>query len=586
MTASARNTFTRTSKLASKVFLTFLSVMLILSQQAPVIAQDSGRANLVVLIVADQFPYNFLARYKDKFQAGGLRMLMDQGAHYPSCTFKCATTHAAVGASIISSGAHPWNTAVVGNTWYSRSRKGPTSATTDDAELIGANGTAGSCKINGTTIGDQMKLATNGRSKVFTIGTDESQSLLLAGRLANNAYWIDNKTGNMVTSAKYGRTLTSWVKAFNDSHPCEKYLGKPWQRLLPENQYAASTKDDYPYERSGPGDGKIFPHVIQPGSPSANQAYYEPFVNTPFANQVAIEFAREAVEKEFLGQHPDPDLLILNLGAGENLVQAYGPYSQEAEDLVLRMDQSLAQLFQFINDKVGFNKTTIIFTASHGSPSIPEFSKERGLDAGRIDPKVFTSFLDSKLDSQVGQEDWIEAFDPPNLYLNLDAIDRQKLRQPDVESLVGRIAHSVPGIGEVFTAWQLYTNQPPNSPLSDAVRRAYYFGRSGEVYVTPKPGFVFSTESTGTGYGSPFSYDAQVPLLLFGAGIKPGKYAANVSPADIAPTISALLGIETPSDTEGTPLAEVITSQTIQSAPRQEIKPVVEEDDKNKRKRK
>jgi predicted AlkP superfamily pyrophosphatase or phosphodiesterase len=538
------------------------------------------------LIVADQFPYNFLARYKDKFQSGGLRLLMDQGAQYPSCTYKCATTHSAVGASIISSGAHPWNTAVVGNTWYSRSKKGPTSATTDDAELIGANGTAGSCKLSGTTIGDQMKLATNGRSKVFAIGTEQSPSLLLAGRLANNAFWIDPKTGNMVTSAKYGRTLTGWVKAFNDTHPADKYLGKPWQRLLPENQYAASTKDDYPYERSAPGDGKVFPHVIQAGSQSAGQDYYEHFVNSPFANQTAIEFAREAVEKEFLGQHPDPDLLILSLGAGEKLAQAYGPYSQETQDLVLRMDQSLAQLFQFINEKVGFNKTTIIFTATHGSPAIPEFSKERGLDSGRIDPKVFTSFLDSKLDSQVGHEDWIEAFDPPNLYLNLDAIDRQKLRQPDVESLVGRIAHSVPGIGEVFTAWQLYTNQPPNSPLSDSVRKAYFFGRSGEVYVTPKPGFIFSSESTGTGYGSPFTYDSQVPLLLFGAGVRAGRYGANVSPADIAPTISAVLGIEAPSDLEGTPLAEAIAQPSVQSAPRQETRPVVEEDDKNKRKRK
>lgn len=586
MTASARKFFTMTSKLVQKVFLSFLSLCFLMGPQLPVQAQETGRPSLVVLVVADQFPQNFLARYRDKFQSGGLRLLLEQGAQYPSCFYKCATTHSSVGASIISSGAHPWHTAVVGNSWYSRSKKGATSATNDDAELIGANGTAGSCKLSGTTIGDQMKLATNGRSKVFTIGTSEDASLLLTGRLANSAYWIDPKTGNFVTSAKYGRTLTGWVKAFNDTHPGEKYLGKPWQRLLPENQYAASTKDDYPYERSGPGDGKIFPHVIQAGSQSANQDYYEPFVNSPFANQVALEFAKEAVEKEFLGQHPDPDLLVLSLNAGEKLTQAFGPYSQETEDLVLRMDQSLAQLFQYINEKVGFNKTTIIFTATHGSPAIPEFSKERGLDAGRIDPKIFTTYLDSKLDSQLGQEDWIDSFDPPNLYLNLDAIDKQKLRQPDVESLVGRIAHSVPGIGEVFTAWQLYTNQPPNSPITDMVRRAYYFGRSGEVYVTPKPGFVFTSESNGTGYGSPFSYDTQVPLLLYGAGVKPGRYGASVSPADISSTIAALLGIEAPSDAEGHPLADAMAQQSVQPAPRQEIKPAVEEDDRNKRKRK
>ncbi len=548
---------------------------------------ESGKPSLVVLVVADQFPYNFLARYKDKFQAGGLRLLMDQGANYPSCNFKSATTQAAVGASIISTGAYPWNTGVVGNTWYSRNKKTQTSATIDDsAEMVGGNGTAGSSKgMAGTTLGDQMKLATNGRSKVFSIGVDQSSSLLLAGRLANNAYWFDSKTGSMVTSSKFGRTLTGWVKAFNDQRYAEKSLGKPWQRLLPENQYAASTKDDYPYERMLPGDGKVFPHVVQAGSQSANQDYYEPFAMTPFSNQLVLDFAKEAVEKEFLGQHPDTDLLIIGLNAGEKLTQYYGPYSQETQDLVLRMDQNLATLFQYLNEKVGHNKTLIVFTASHGSPSIPEFSKERGLDSGRIDPKVFTTFLDAKLDAQIGQDNWIEAFDPPNLYLNLDAIDKQKLRQPDVESLVGRVAHSVPGIGEVFTAWQLYTNQPPNSPLSDAVRRSYYFGRSGEIFVNPKPGYVFTSESTGTGYGSPFAYDTQVPLLLYGAGIKQGRYGQNASPSDIAPTICAILGIEAPSASEGSPLADAMAQPSASYPSKPVVQPVTEEDPNKKKRR-
>lgn len=589
MTASARAAFTKSTRSLPKLMMVLMIVISIINPPMPSQAQstESGKPSLVVLVVADQFPYNFLARYRDKFQAGGLRLLMDQGAHYPSCNYKTATAQAAVGASIISTGAYPWATGVVGNTWYSRSKKGPTSATLDDsATMVGGNGPAGSSKgMAGTTIGDQMKLATNGRSKVFSVGVEQSSSLLLAGRLANNAFWLDNKTGSMVSSSKFGTTLSGWVKAFNDLRNAEKSLGKPWQRLLPENQYAASTKDDYPYERTLPGDGKVFPHVIQAGSQSANQDYYEPFAMTPFANQLVVDFAKEAVEKEFLGQHPDTDLLIIGLNAGEKLTQYYGPYSQETQDLVLRMDQSLANLFQFINEKVGSNKSLIVFTASHGSPAIPEFSKERGLDAGRIDPKVFSSFLDAKLDTQVAHEDWIEAFDPPNLYLNLDAIDRQKLRQPDVESLVGRVAHSVPGIGEVFTAWQLYTNQPPNSPLSDVVRKSYYFGRSGEVFVNPKPGFVFTSESSGTGFGSPFAYDTQVPLLLYGAGVKPGKYGQSVAPSDIAPTICAILGIESPSNSEGSPLADAMSQTSFQAIPKPVVQPVSEDDGQNKKKR-
>ncbi len=571
----------------------FISLCLIAATTTPCLSQPAGqpaveqpKANLVVLIVADQFPYNFLYRYKDKFQAGGLRLLIDQGAQYTDCKNGCATTHAATGDAIIATGAYPWHTGVVGNTWYDRRKKGPTTAIADEtAQVVGANGVAGSNKsVFGTTIGDQMKLATNGRSKVLAVSGDQQGGLLLGGRLATNVFWFDTKSGNMVSSSKYGSAQPAWVKAFNDMHYPDKSLGKPWQRLLPETQYAASTRDDYPYERNMLADGKIFPHVIQAGSQSAGLDYYENFAMTPMANDLVIDFAKEAVDKEFLGQHPDPDLLILNLSAGEKLTQYFGPYSQETEDLVLRMDQSLAGLFQTINQKVGLSKCLIVFTASHGSPAVPEFSKERGLDAGRIDPKVFTSFLDAKLDSKIGHDDWIESFDPPNLYLNLDAIDRNKLRQPDVESVVAQYAHAVPGIGDIVTAWQLYTNQLPNSPLAESARKSYYFGRSGELFVTPKPGYVFTSESMGTGFGSPYSYDSQVPLIFYGPGIRAGRYAHHCSPADVAPSIAAYLGFEAPSIAEGHALGDIVQHQAVVPV-KQEVRTTPEEDAKDKRKR-
>ena len=591
MKAPSRATFTRLTKSLLAVMFAagiLCASMPLVPQAAIAQADQSMKPKLVLMVVADQFSYNFLSRYEDKLQSGGLKYLMEHGANYASCYLDCATTHRDAGNSAIANAAYPWQTGVVGNQWYSRSKKTLTSSIEDDsATLVGANGKAGSNKgIKGTTIGDQMKLSTNGRSKVLSIGVDESPALILGGRLANNAYWFDAKSGAMVSSSKYGTTVSGWVKAFNDQHYADRYMGKPWQRLMPETQYAASTRDDYPYEQSMQGDGRQFPHVITGTRATEGDEYYSSFAMTPFANQMILDFARDAVEKEFLGQHVDPDLLILGLNAGERLTQAFGPYSQETQDLVLRMDQSLASLFQFIDSKIGLNKCLIIFTASHGGPTIPEFSQQRGLDAGRVNPKVFMSFLDAKLDSRVGPEDWIEAFEPPNLYLNLDAIDKQKLRQPDVESLLSKIAHSVPGIGEVVTAWQLYTNQPPNNAIIDGVRRSYAFGRSGELYVTPRPGYVFSDQSNGTGYGSPYTYDSQVPLILCGAGIRPGLFTSKVSTVDIAPTISAILGLEAPSLCEGKPLSEAVAQVFGPPAPRVQPQPVQPADDSKDKKKK
>ncbi|MBP6745097.1 alkaline phosphatase family protein [bacterium] len=526
----------------------------------------AAKPKLVVLLVADQLSYNSLMRFQDKLSGGGIRYLSESGANYTNCRYLQATTQAACGDATIATGASPWATGIVGDLWFDRRKNKAISAVADEsAPLTGANSGGASSKfLQGTTIGDQMKLATNGRSKVFSLAVRDSQALLLGGRLANMAMWFDTRTGNFVSSAQYSRDLPTWVKGFNDQRQAEKYVAKPWQRLLPETAYGASSRDDYTNERALPSDGKAFPHMIS--GTTAGEGAYSTLAMTPMANQMVLDLAKEAIDKEGLGTHSDTDLLSIGLSAGGELINNFGPYSQESQDLVLRMDQGISALLGHLEQKVGLNNCLIIFTANRGAQAIPEFLKERGLDSGRIDPKTFKTFLDTSLDNRLGQDDWIEAFEPPNLYLNFSAIDKNKYRQPDVEALAAKVAHSVPGIAEVITSAQLYSNQLPNGPYSEGVRKSYYWGRSGECYVIPKPGYVFSSESTGTASGAPYSYDSQVPLLLHGFGIEGGKHSETVSPSDIAPTIAALLNIETPSLSEGKVLVTGIAP--IQGPPR------------------
>lgn len=563
------------SGVSARRFAGLLLLFLLLVQPAgrPARAQadQAGRPKLVLLIVADQFAYDYLARYRERLGAGGLRFLMENGANFTTCRYRQATTQTAVGHSIIATGAYPWSTGVVANEWFDR-RKGKTLPAVVDEQwqLVGANGTGASVRnMLGTTIGDQMKLATNGRSKVLTVSLKDRASLFLAGRMANGAYWWDTRVGSFVSSSQFGRDLPAWVKAFNDQRYADRYFGKPWQRFLPETQYNASTRDDYSWERPLPGDGRQFPHVISGGLSSPGEAFYATFAMTPWANQMVCDLAKEAIERENLGQRADPDFLGIGFSAGDYLGHAFGPYSQEVEDLVLRLDQTLASFFQYLDQKVGLDKCMIVFTSDHAVMPIPEFLKERGLESGRIDPKSFKNLLDAQLDSRVGQEDWIESFDPPNLYLNFESIDKQKVRQPDVEALLAKMARTlVPGVGEVYSAFQFYNNQLPSGPRVDAVKRNYFPGRSGELIVLPKPNYIFSSEMNGTTHGSCYAYDTHVPLILFGPSVKQGRFSAEASPADIAPTIAALLSIEAPSLTEGRVLDECLAQVLGPARPR------------------
>ncbi|HMW89966.1 MAG TPA: alkaline phosphatase family protein [Candidatus Obscuribacter sp.] len=520
------------------------------------------KPKLVVMLVADKMPYGSLLRYQDKMGNGGLKFLTEAGANFVNCTYSQAATFSACGNATIATGAGPWANGIIADQWYDRRKGKAISCVFDEnTQMTGANAPAGSSKLlKGTTIGDEFKLATNGRAKVISLAVSDSQAMLLGGRLANIALWFDVKTGNFVTSSQYSRDLPNWVKAYNDTRPAERYTAKPWLRLLPETQYGVSTRDDYTHERPLVGDGKAFPHVIN--TPVPGEGAYSTLAVTPMANQMVFDLAREAVEKESLGNHTDTDLLVVGLSAGDKLISYFGPASQEAQDLVLRMDQGLSGLLSYLDQKVGLGNCLIAFTASSGAQQIPEFSKERGLDGGRIDAKTFKTFLDTSLDNRLGADDWIESFEPPYVHLNFAAIDKNKYRQPDVEALCAKVAHSVPGIAEVITTAQLYSNQVPSGPYGEGVRRSYFWERSGELYVVPKPGFIFSSESNGTASGSPYSADAQVPMVLYGFGIQGGRYGQAVTPADLAPTIAALTGTQAPSLCDGKPLAPAL-AQTV-----------------------
>ncbi len=545
--------------LTSLVLATF---MLAVYGPRPASAQASqaSRPRLVVVLIADQFSYDYLYRYQDRLGAGGLRFLLEHGANFVSCKFQQATTHTATGHSIISTGANPWATGIVANDWFDRRKKQQVVACAEDTfQMVGASGPgAGTRAMLGTTIGDQMKLATNGRSKVITVALKDRASVFLGGRLANAAYWWDVRSGSFVTSSQFGSTLAPWAKAFNDQRYADRYFGKPWQRFLPENQYTASTRDDYSWERPLPGDGRQFPHVITGGLNAPAEAYFGVFSMTPWANQMLADFAREAIEREGLGQKGDPDFLGVSFSAGDYAGHAFGPYSQEVEDIVLRLDQTLSSFFQYLDQKVGLDHCLIVLTSDHAIMPIPEFLKEKGLDAGRIDPKAFRTLLDAALDSRLGADDWIQSFEPPNLYLNLDAIDKQKYRQPDVEALAAKLARSIPGVGDVYTAFQFFMQQLPTGPLSEAVKKNYFWGRSGELVVFPKPNYIFISELNGTTHGSPYGYDTHVPLILYGTTVTGGRYGKDSSPADIAPTIAAVLGIGAPSLSEGRVLDEAL----------------------------
>jgi predicted AlkP superfamily pyrophosphatase or phosphodiesterase len=521
---------------------------------------DAKKVRLVVGIVIDQFRYDYLTRFEDQFGEGGFKRLLSGGANFTNANYIHTPTYTACGHATFMSGATPAMNGIIGNEWFDReSGRRVTSVSDSNFKLLGgregANGMS-PAKMLGSTIGDELKLVNNGQSKVIGVSFKDRSAILPVGKSPNGAYWYDVNTGNLVSSTYYFNDLPEWVKRFNRELRPDRFFGKRWERLLPEPAYRRSTADEMPYEKFSAGNK--FPYPLTGGEEHPGPRFYNQFEYTPFANDYLVDFARAAIENEKLGEDDVADLLTVSFSANDLVGHMYGPYSHEVQDITLRTDRTLADFFNYLDHKVGLDHVVVALTADHGVAPVPEQVQKLGY-GGKIEPKTVTDAVQNALNQRFGEEKWIAAFVNGNVYLDEAAVERRKLEVAEVERAASQAVMKIAGVGEAFTRSQILAGRLPQTVIARSVANGFHSARNGNLVVVPQP-FHFIGESVTTTHGTPYSYDTHVPVIFFGAGVAAGEYHAACSPADIAPTLAALLRIQAPSNSEGRILSDAIKS--------------------------
>ena len=516
------------------------------------------KPRLVLAIVIDQFRYDYLTRFEDLFVEGGFRRLLNNGAVFTNANYIYLPTITAPGHATFMSGSVPALHGIVGNEWFERETDRRVESITDNnVKPLGGKSTEGRSpkRLFGSTVGDQLKLASAGKSKVVGIAVKDRAAILPAGKKADGAYWYDMTTGEFVSSTYYFPDLPAWVKTFNKNTRPDKYFGSKWAKLFPDAAYERSLPDNSPFEKYR--FGNTFPYVVNGGESTPGVKFYDQFDETPFANDYTVAFAKAAIEGERLGQDDYTDLLSVSFSANDMMGHYFGPYSQEVEDMTLRTDRTLADLFSYVDRRVGLANTIIILTADHGVAPIPEHAQSIGLTSGRLDTKSITSSIEAGLVQRFGQDTWIRDTVSMNVYFDYRALERHQAKREEVERIACDAVSKVAGVAECYTRTQLLAKQIAPGLISTRVLNGFYPERSGDIVFVLKPFFMVRTED-GTTHGSPYSYDTHVPVIIYGAGILPGSYSAASSPSDIAPTLSTLLKLEPPSSVVGRVLTEAI----------------------------
>src|SRR5215213_1365748 len=541
------------------------------------------RPRLVLLIVVDQFRYDYLERFGDLFGPNGFRRLMRDGASWTQSNYDHMPTYTAPGHGTMMTGAYPAESGIIGNEWLDRpSGKRITSVFDDSVKLLGGNPNdpaASPSRLMCSTVGDELRLATNDRAKVIGVSIKDRSAILPAGRHANAAYWFSWITGTMVSSTYYFNQLPSWASAFNATKPADKYFGAKWERLLPEGEYlkrAGPDNQSWETVSSTTGDTNVFPHTISGGATKPGQNFYTALDYSPFINELLLSFTEQVIVNEQLGQDDDTDVLTVSFSGNDYVGHRFGPYSQEAMDAALRVDRNIATLLDFVDSRVGLSNTLVAFTADHGVSPIPEHAAALGLGGGRVKfgdvmgkvQAAISARYNSGGKSPDPTADYVlklsnngiprEWFTNNAIYFNYDALRRDGVNVQEFSPVVCAAALTVPGVARCFTRTQLLRGATSiTDPIERRVLHGFYPSRSGDVILVAEP-YKYLAETLTATHGSPYSYDTHVPTILMGAGINPGRYFEAATPADIAPTLSALLRITAPTNSTGRVLVEAL----------------------------
>lgn len=540
---------------------TFLFIVLLISSRfsfaQPPVSTALPRPKLVVGIVVDQMRWDYLYRFYDRYTANGFKRMLREGFTCENTRIDYMPTVTAIGHSTIYTGSVPAIHGITGNDFIIQATgKKMYCAEDSTVETVGSTSSAGRMSprnLLASTITDELKLATNFRAKVIGLSLKDRGSILPAGHAADAAYWFDDATGNFITSTYYRKELPAWLNAFNQKGWAQKLLKQDWNTLYALNTYVQSTADNNRYEGAFAGAaGPAFP-VSTSGMFAKD---YSVIKTTPQGNTLMLELAKAAIENERMGKGGFTDFLAVSFSATDYVGHKFGVNAIETEDVYLRLDKTLAELFSYLDQSVGKNAYTVFLTADHGAAHNPNFLVDNKIPAGFWSSGDVLKELNNVLEKKYQYKNIVSSLLNYQVHLNQPLITKNGLNEEAIRADIVHFLKSQPTISFVADLNALEKAPLPESIKSSMVN-GYNFKRSGPIFFVLEPAWYSgSAMSTGTSHGTWYGYDAHIPLVWMGWGIRQGQTNRPTKMTDIAPTLAALLKIQAPNGSVGQPIEE------------------------------
>ncbi|MDH3998158.1 MAG: alkaline phosphatase family protein [Desulfuromonadales bacterium] len=533
-------------------------------------AQNAPEIKLVLQITVDGLRGDLIERYRAGFGEKGFNRLLKEGAVFTNVHYQHANTETIVGHATLATGAHPAQHGLIGNVWFDdetkelayniEDAKAPLLPTreeanegeqVDPAQKLSRTKGRSPMALLAPTLGDTLSAYYAGKSKVFGVSGKDRSAVAMAGKVGK-AFWYSTDNGDFVTSKYYYDDYPSWASDWNQERKAESYAGANWALSGKPASYLLYEQDDRAYEVDLKGYGRTFPHQF---GEAGNPLLYTQLLVSPVGDELLLDFAKELMRHEELGQDAVPDYFSISFSGVDAINHFFGPSSLENEEVMRRLDATLAELLTFVDKQVGLEHALIVLSADHGMADMAEYMSELGYEAGRLTPAEVTTVA-NKAGENFGIDEVTRLFYRPYLYLDEEKITEAGQKKRRVEKAIAKAISDINGVEAAIATHRL--EKGASGPLIDMVRNNHHPSRSGDIYVAQQPyWFLFDEGPVAAMHGSPWRYDTHVPLIFVAPDLKAQTIARPAHPTDVAPTLAAYLGITAPASAQGTVLQEV-----------------------------
>ncbi|AWM41233.1 Alkaline phosphatase PafA precursor [Gemmata obscuriglobus] len=534
-------------------------------------APPTRPVKFAVLVVFDQMRGDFLERWRPLFGPNGFARLQRDGAWFTRCHYPYGVTVTGPGHASILTGTCGDTHGIVNNEWLESGQEvycagserydlvppapkfpaDPTEKPKNPPAKPKPKAVGTPERLLSETVADVLKQAHGPKAKVFGLSLKDRSAILPTGKRPDGAFWF---YGTFGTSTYYGDRVPKWVADFNASKVADRWFGHPWERSRPTLDYVRwSGPDDVRGEGGGVGQGGAFPHPTTGGRPVLGAKYYEALANSPYGNDLLLEFAKSCISAEGLGTDDTPDLLVVSFSSNDLIGHTWGPDSQEVLDVTLRSDALMADFLEFLDEKVGKGQYLMGITADHGVCPLPERTGAPRVSTTEL-TKLVNAHLSKKYPALISATDkdarWVESIQFPWLHLSERVVKASGRPKSEVVAETAKALRGHKHVLRTLTAEELSGTVPESDVIATRMKRSFYPSRCGDLAIVLVPYALPGSTPTGTTHGSPFNYDTHAPLLVYGPGIRGGARTEPTTPQAMASIFAKWLNVRRPKDAQ------------------------------------